>query len=180
MNPGEIWLDALFIEGIDPTDARDISRAEILARKYIGTAVEHIKRLPGFELAFLSETSPMLGIRESRHIVGRYTLSSADEDVMHDDRIAVIRGDGRWFSQTMSVPYACLLPEFMDNIIFAGRCISATQDVYDAVRAIPSCMATGQAAGTAAALCAHSGDMSAASLDVPELQRRLRESGAVV
>jgi hypothetical protein len=99
---------------------------------------------------------------------------------MHDNRIAVIRGDDRWFSQTVSVPYTCLLPEFMDNILFSGRCISATQDVYDAIRSIPSCMATGQAAGTAAALCARAGEPPADELDVSELQRRLREFGAVV
>jgi len=78
-----------------------------------------------------------------------------------------------------SVPYRVLLPRKVDNLLVAGRCISATREALGAIRVIPPCFAMGQAAGTAAAMCIKSG-CTPAQVDIPGLQTALRNQGAVL
>ena len=95
-----------------------------------------------------------------------------------DDTVA---RTGHWtkYDAVYNIPYRSLLPRSMKNLVVAGRCISADHRVHHATKEIPACMATGQAAGTAAAMAA-AGDGSAHLVDVPRLQRALRDQGAML
>jgi hypothetical protein len=105
-------------------------------------------------------------------------MTRADLDRPFDDVIAVT---GHWtkYACVYNIPYRSLLPESIDNLLVAGRCISADHRAHHATKEIPPCMATGQAAGTAAAL-AMAGRTSVQAVDVPALQRKLREAGAIL
>jgi hypothetical protein len=88
---------------------------------------------------------------------------------------------GHWtkYGATYQIPYASLLPRELSNLLVAGRCISVDHRVHHATKEIPACMATGEAAGTAAALALAAG-VAPADLDVAPLQHRLRAKGAIL
>ena len=146
--------------------------------------------MPGYERAVLLSTSPAIGVRESRRIVGEHVLT-ADEILaatQFDDQIARCGApieehhagdDTRWVyleeGATYGIPFRSLQPQGLDNVLVAGRCFSATHDAHASARSMGTCMAMGQAAGTAAALSA---SRSASTPDV--LRARLREDGADV
>jgi hypothetical protein len=148
------------------------------------------KYVPGCENATLMSTAETLGIRESRHIIGEYILSADDllNGKVPEDSIFLasnsvdIHGrfggntteyltvkNGRWYG----VPYRSLLPKEIDNLIAAGRCLSASSDAAGAVRVMPPCMAMGQAAGTAAAIALKAG-ISPKSIDTKDLITALK------
>jgi len=132
----------------------------------------------GFEDAYVSMMADQLGITESRRLQGEYVMARDDLDQRFDDAIALT---GHWtkYDCTYAIPYRSLLPRGVSNLIVAGRCISVDHRVHHATKEIPPCMATGQAAGTAAALAAGSGQ-ALRDMDVAALQARLREQGAIL
>jgi hypothetical protein len=187
--------------GLDGTKVEDLSKAVVEARKQIWQGINFSKKyIPGFEKSFIAATAAMLGVRETRRIVGDYTLSI--EDVMgakkYDDVISryacwvdihtVVAGEKsktyagigkREPGTSYDIPYRCLLPKNVDNFIVAGRCFSATHEALASARMMPSCMAMGQAAGTAAAL-ATSQNLSPRNLNIKTLQNSLRKDGAMI
>jgi hypothetical protein len=139
--------------------------------------------------------APQIGIRESRRIVGHYLLTKDDVvqgrkfgDVIarsgypidiHDPSgkgvtASFISGDGAY-----DIPYGCLLSLNVPNLLAAGRCISTSHEALATTRLTPSCMATGQAAGTAAALSVKNG-VTPGKLDIASLQEELREGKAAI
>jgi hypothetical protein len=88
---------------------------------------------------------------------------------------------GHWtkYGALYWIPYGALLPRELDNLLVAGRCISVDHRVHHATKEIPACFATGEAAGTAAAL-AHAADIGPAGLPVETLRRRLEAQGAIL
>lgn len=153
------------------------------------------KYIPGFENAFLLSTAPKIGRRESRRIHGLYTMTSEDIKQGHqfDDVIAQycyqidIHGPKDNTSEVFKlprgthydIPYRCLVPQKVDNLLVAGRSVSATHEALGAIRVQPLCIAMGQAAGTAAGLCVHQ-KTSPAKLNIKKLQQVLREQGAIL
>jgi hypothetical protein len=193
------YLNAAYNHG-DGSDALDLTRAEVEIRKRALQRLEELRKRPGYETAYIFETgeSPLLGVRETRRIVGEYMLTEQDiqQGRKFADSIAKSAqgldmhksaSDDRGESAIClpcetdyyDIPYRCLLPVQVDNLVVAGRCISATHIAEAATRKVPNCMATGQAAGTAAALAAQSG-VTPRKLEVTRLQRALREQGANV
>ncbi|MFN8640795.1 MAG: FAD-dependent oxidoreductase [Candidatus Binatia bacterium] len=134
--------------------------------------------VPQFRRAHLCDIATQLGITESRRLVGEYVLARDDADRRFDDAIGVT---GHWtrYGTRYWVPYRCLLAREVDNLLAAGRCISVDHRVHHATKEIPSCMMTGQAAGTAAALAAQAG-VSPAEVGVARLRDALRQAGAIV
>ncbi|TMG04428.1 MAG: FAD-dependent oxidoreductase [Chloroflexi bacterium] len=134
--------------------------------------------VPGFENATVSLMADQLGITESRRLQGDYVMIREDLDRQFDD---VIARTGHWtkYDCVYNIPYRSLLPRSLDNLLVAGRCISVDHRVHHATKEIPPCMATGEAAGTAAALAVKSG-LNVKQLDVPVLQRQLRAQGAIL
>jgi hypothetical protein len=120
----------------------------------------------------------MLGITESRRLVGSYVLRKEDGDVRFGDSIAQT---GHWTRRhvVFDVPYRCLVSPAVSNLLVAGRCISTTRYVHQATKEIPAAMATGEAAGAAAARAAAE-DVGVHDLDVAALRADLRSRGAFV
>lgn len=164
---------------IDPTNPEDLTHAEIECRRLVMEVADRLRgEVPGFERAYLADIAWQLGITESRRLVGHYVLRREDEDADFPDAIALT---GHWtkYGALYRIPYRSLLPPRPRNLLVAGRCISVDHRVHHATKEIPPCMATGQAAGLAAALAAR-GDGDAHRLDIGQLQRLLREQGAIL
>lgn len=192
---------------IDGTSAADISRVMHLGRMRAYHLVEHLFKpyVPGFEQASLRLTACYPGIRETRRIVGEYMLT--EEDVLSgkyfEDSIALAgrhfdlgrvkkRADGTFeYIQPshkeelkvdggfMKIPYRALIPQNTTNIIVAGRCIAADGQTLGPARIMSTCMATGEAAGTAAAMSWEQ-QCSFIDLDVQKLRTKLKSNRAII
>jgi hypothetical protein len=150
---GIVWCNNS-VPTSDSLSIDELTKAEKERRETALRTLEFFREnLPGFEEAFLLDTAPQLGTRGSRRLKGEHTLTKDEwlSEKQFDDVIATCspRTEGE---PLINVPYGCLLPEKLENLLVAGRCISVDTVVHNCVRLIPSCMATGQAAGTAAAL----------------------------
>ena len=163
----QIVVVASRVNNVDPTDMNSITCAEIDAR-FQDERLTHLlkKYIPGFENVYLLATGHQIGIRENIHIQGVYTLTK--EDVMSSvdfyDSIALggypidIHGTDVTgntlipLGNTFEIPYRSIISGKCSNLIAAGRLISADRWAYGSIRVQSTCMAIGQAAGTAAAL----------------------------
>jgi succinate dehydrogenase/fumarate reductase flavoprotein subunit len=164
---------------IDATNPEDLTYAELECRKRVMEEVDRLRReIPGFAKAHLCHIADQLGITESRRLVGEYMLARDDVDKPCDDVIAIT---GHWtkYEALYYIPYRSLLTKEFSNLLVAGRCISVDHRVHHATKEIPPCMATGEAAGTAAALAVRS-ESEPKSVDVRLLQQRLEEGGAIL
>jgi len=154
------------VYGYDVLDPKDSTRLEIDGKFIAASALEFLReKLPGFENAFMVEYAPQFGIRVTRRLKGEYILSS--EEVKNGARFtdAVIKS-------IYDVPYQCLLPRKLGNLMVAGRCISMDPGV-DELRLIGPCIATGEVTGVAAALSIKKG-IPPRSLNVSDLQAALQ------
>lgn len=185
---GEVTqLNVVFIGNIDCTDVEDLTRAEIAGRRNALRCVDVMrKKIPGFEKAKLRNFGMTLGTRESRLIKGQYVLSGHDvfNQARFDDSIAIFPEfiDGReWLILPLTgryyqIPYRALVPQKIDNLLVAGRCISGEPLSHTSFRNMACCVATGQAAGTAAA-CSIKQGVSSARVDVKAVQAALAAQG---
>ena len=164
---------------IDATKPEDLTYAELEGRKRVMAEVERLRQeVPEFAGAHVCHVADQLGVTESRRLQGEYVLRREDLDRKFEDVVAVT---GHWtkYDVLYHIPYRSLLPRELSNVLVAGRCISVDHRVHHATKEIPPCMATGEAAGTAAALALTTG-VEPKQLDVQLLQRRLRERGAIL
>ncbi len=193
--PGVMATNMTRVTDIDATDPLQLTRAEIEGRRQ---ALEYFRflrdKVPGYERSSLGNLSTQIGVRESRRIFGEYRLTRADVLAARkfDDAIAQCGApieehhggqDTRWEylpeGETYEIPYRCLLPQQVEGLLVAGRCLSADHDAHASVRSMGQCMAMGQAAGTAAALAARHKVMPRA-VHGSQLQDRLRALGAAI
>jgi hypothetical protein len=170
----EVSVNMTRVVDIDPLDPDDLTRAEVLARAQTMQLLAFFKRdVPGFANARIAATAIAIGIRESRRIAGVYTLTR--DDVLNarafDDAVARSAypidihnpsGSGTTTHRlpagtSYEIPYRCLVPERVERLLVAGRCISTTHEALASTRLTPTVMTLGQAAGTAAAACARDG-----------------------
>ena len=179
-------------DGVDPTDVRAITWTEVVGRRGALRHLDHLKRnVPGFEDAFVVAQSP-LGVRESRRIVGEYTVTLDDwkRNARFPDVVGLnARGLDRHLAGTVfeyersrgnhDIPYRSLIPKGLSNVLVAGRCVSVDHDAHASLRGMPACWAIGHAAGTAAALAVRAGG-AVRGVDVKDLQRALRAQGAIL
>jgi len=189
------------VSDIDPTDARGLTCGEIEARRQVVIAWKFIKKyMPGFEKAYITRICPELRIRESRRIMGDYVLTS--NDVVQARKFGDVIGKssfpkgGHHVASTSTltldenheypkdggshdIPYRCLVPKNVENLLVAGKPISTDRDSYH--RFLQQTMVTGQAAGVAAALCTKMGvTPRQLEKDVSKLQEILLEQGAIL
>ena len=178
--PGVMFLyheSEVYIHGIrvpaNPTDAADLSRAEMQGRADAWAMFQAWRReVPGFEQSYFIEAYPWIGVRESRRIIGQHVLS--EDDLMQSRRFDDAIATGCWYldlhpNKTVvgsandfdpkkvqpnpyDIPYRSLLPQKVENLLVAGRCHSATRGAHASTRVTVTAMAMGEAAGTAAAL----------------------------
>jgi len=178
----------------DPTDPLDAGRLELEGLAQVDEWTRFLRAtMPGFERAELVAIGAMAGVRETRRVHGRYVLTEEDvlsgrafpdqiarcgapiEDLAHPaTRWVHVGGDG-----TYGVPWRCLVPSSLRGVVVAGRCLSATHAAHASVRSMGTCMAMGQAAGTAAAIAAAAGS-DVTEVDGVALRERLRKDGADV
>jgi len=162
---------------ISAIDVEDLSYAEIECRRMVMEEAERLRReVPGFGAAFITDIASQLGITESRRMIGARTLRRDEANTVQPD---VIARTGNWTKAGMlyDIPYGCLYPKEVSNLLAAGRCISVDHRVHHSTKEIPACFATGEAAGTAAAMAVAQG-VAPATLDVSKLQKQLIKQGA--
>ena len=188
--PGEIILNMSRIIRKSAVDPFDLTDAEVEGRRQARQILAFMqKNIPGFENCRIVSTGPHIGIRESRKINGKYKLTADDllSNRMFPDAVAMggypidihspdgsamkhrYLKPGSWYS----IPYGALVTNEVENLIVAGRCISATHEACAAIRVTPIVMAIGQAAGTAAAQSALMGE-KANVLDTDRLRSTLK------
>jgi len=193
VRPGEAVVNTTRVLRRLGTVGRDLAQAEVEGRQQAYQVVEFLRQhLPGFAGAYLLETPAQIGVRETRRIVGAYVLTQDDilagrkfPDAIacgaypidiHDPASARLVARRLPPGEYYTIPYRSLLPQGADNLIAAGRCISATHEAFAAFRVSAIVMAIAQAAGTAAALAQRSG-VSPPDLPVATLRQRLHERG---
>ncbi len=194
--PDEVTVNMTRVTGVDPLDPEDLTRAEVEARGQAMQLLEFFrKRVPGFENARIAATGTQIGIRESRRIVGEYTLTR--DDVLQarhfDDAVARSAypidihnpsGSGTTTQrlpegESYEIPYRCMVPQYVDRLLVAGRCISTTHEALASTRLTPTVMTLGQAAGTAAALAKQTGKRLR-NLDTQALRSTLIHDGVLL
>ncbi len=159
---------------IDGTNADDLTRATLICRRQMDEIVKFLREyVPGYEACFAISSASLIGVRETRHFVGEYTLNEQDilEARVFDDYVVKdaffnfdvhnITGAGldktgvqHKFAQSRgyTIPYRCLLPQSIENLLLCGRNISGTHMAHSNFRAMPICAGIGEAAGAAAAI----------------------------
>ncbi len=193
-NPGEMTFNISRVPGLDGTVAKDLTTGEIEGRKQVNKIIRFLKEhCLGFENAFVTAMAPSVGVRETRRIHGHAILNEKDvlEGVVPGDSVALgtgpadahLRGVGFTIMQMPKAPfgisYGSLVPLDISNLLVSGRNISATRLANAAMRHMGTCMAIGQAAGTAAAMCAKN-ETAMIDLPVSDLRKKLLEQGAVI
>lgn len=194
--PGEVSLNVTRVLGLRGTDPVELSNAELAGRRQVREFLFEFLRphVPGFESAYLASTAAKIGVRETRRIVGEYVMRESDITGYREQPDSIGRGaypidihsptdattnfrsrehvPGRSYA----IAYRVLVPLRVDQLLVAGRCVSATHEALSAIRVMPICMVMGQAAGTAAALSVAAGTPPRA-LDVKLLQQKLVADG---
>jgi ribulose 1,5-bisphosphate synthetase/thiazole synthase len=189
--------------GVDGTDERSLTAALLWGRKSLKEYEHYYKTyLDGFESMRLVATGSLMGLRETRRIMGDYILSLQDfkdratfEDEIgrynypvdihpatpspedYDQFRAEFESLRYQEGESYGIPYRILTPKGLDNVLVAGRCVSSDRFMQGSIRVMPGCYITGQAAGAAAAL-AVAANISVHDVDIPSLRATLRELGA--
>lgn len=181
------------ITGIDGSDAESLNRGEIAAQKQIIAIADFlINFIPGFENAYYSQSGFTLGVRETRRIRGRYVLTGLDAINCRKFENSIARGSymidihdpngkaraigGDIKGDSYDIPYGCILSKNTENLLACGRCISADHIAHSSTRIQGTCILTGQAAGSAAALAAAEG-ISVSQIEPAVLHGKLISDG---
>ena len=196
------------VKDCDTTDVRELTAGEVEARRQTAIALKAVRKyLPGFENAYFTRLTSYMRTREGRHFIGDYQMQFDDvveerkfSDVIAKSGMAVsvagpfhsasIPGEAmntnrdRKFGRpkdggSYDLPYRSLVPKNVENMLIVGKLQSMSEDFKR--DCLPENMATGQAAGVAAAICAKRG-VTPRQLepDVSELQDILVKQGAVL
>ena len=174
--PGVVTCNMTNAVDIDGTCADDLTKATLTCRRQMNDIVKYLREfVPGYENCFVLSSASLIGIRETRHFKGKYTLTEQDildatvfEDYVVKDAyfnfdVHNITGAGldetgvqKHFKQTKgyTVPYRCLIPETKENLLLCGRNISGTHMAHSNFRVMPICVGIGEAAGAAAYISA--------------------------
>lgn len=192
--PGVVIVNTSRVPGLDGTDPFQLSRAESIGRRQCVQIFNFLRRhAVGFENAVRMDTAAKIGVRETRHIEGRYTITAADitEARPCEDAIALggypidVHAVTAVTTDTVHlrpdtvyrIPLRSLLPRDLDNVLVVGRCIGATHEAAAAFRVTPISMAIGQGGGVAAALAVARGE-GPADVPYPLIRERLLAQGA--
>ena len=180
----------------NPVDAFEVSKAEIVARKQVYEMVAFLKEnSDAFKNCSIISIANHIGVRESRKLKGEYILKAEDIESFTDFEDSIALGnygmdihnpsgtgtmqvrikDGEFYK----IPYRALLPKEYDNMLVAGRCLSASHEAHSAVRIMPICACLGEAAGVAVATAKKTGT-DTHCVDVKKIQQKLKENGAAL
>jgi hypothetical protein len=190
----EVSVNSTRVTKVLGTDVWDLSYAEWESRRQMRQLTAFLRRyVPGFDKAYAVQSGINVGVRETRRFLGEYRLSA--EDILQARKFADViarstypvdihnpEGAGTVLErvppgEAYDIPLRSLIPQKVDDIIVAGRCISGTHEAHSSYRVMPVCVATGQAAGVCAALAARHGTTPRA-VPAVEVQRELVRQGA--
>jgi hypothetical protein len=189
---GERGVNATQVNGIDGTDVRDLTRAELEGRQQADQVLAFLRQCaPGYSDAYISAMPAVVGVRETRRFLGTAYLDRHDLQEGRRRVDAVVRGasfpidihnpagagQAEGFAAQVKpydIPFGCLVPKRTDGLLLAGRCISGSHDAHASYRVMAIALATGAAAGAAAAL-AHRYGVQPRALDVKQVQEALAE-----
>jgi len=181
------YLNMVYMLGLDSTDLKDLTYAEIEGRKQAMLAIAALKKYtPGFENARLRTFGSSLGTRESRKIIGQHimTVDEVKNQAQFEDSIGIfpefldsysvviVPTTGRYFQ----IPYSVMVPKNMDNLLVAGRCVSGDRLSHAALRQMMCCTVTGQGAGVAAAVSVKTKE-SSRNVNIQQVQKALIKQG---
>lgn len=196
--PGIVTCNMTNCIDVDGTSAEDMTKATIVCRKQITPIIDFLRStVPGFENCYLISSASIIGVRETRHFEGEKTLTQ--EDVVKarqfEDWVVTkahfgfdvhnMSGSGldatgvqKKFDTkgSYTIPYGCLVPKKIDNLLLAGRNISGSHMAHSSYRVMPICVNMGQAAGIAAALCCQT-SVAPRQLEYRLIQQKLIENG---
>lgn len=180
---------------IDGTDAYSLTKAHIICYKQIPAIVSFLREyVPGYEECYAISTASLVGIRETRHFEGEYKLTEEDILAKRQFEDWVVSGASFNFdvhnmtgggldktgvqkefpkNNEYTIPYRCLIPKRIDGMLLAGRNISGTHMAHSNYRAMPICLAMGEAAGVAAALAVKEG-CNLRCIEAKEIQKHIR------
>lgn len=204
--PGAVGFNAGHIDGVDGTDPFSLSKALMLGRKKADQVREGLAEYypEAFGESHVMLTAPLMGIRETRRVVGDYTLTIDDfierrsfsdeisrnsyyidihrnkkEKELPQDEKKQYSAQERHYGKGEShgIPYRCLTPKGIDNLLVAGRSISCDRYILGSVRVMPNCLTTGEAAGCAAAIAAKT-DSNTHNVNTDDLRSVLKGYGA--
>lgn len=192
---GLVHANLTRIPNVDAVDPEALTYAEIEGRRQVKEYARFlINEYPGFENAYLAAAAPVIGIRETRRLIGEYVLTGDDirKGAKFYDAVACcaapiedhdagrgVRWDFLAAGAYYQIPYRSLLPRKTGNLLVAGRCLSATHDGQASARNSAQCMAMGEAAGTAAALAVAEG-VSPRMIHPEKLKDSLLEQGVIL
>lgn len=190
--PGVVTCNMTNAIDIDGTNADDLTRATFICRKQMDDIVKYLREfVPGYENCYVISSASLMGIRETRHFKGKYTLNEQDilEAKIFDDYVVKdayfnfdvhnITGSGldktgvqKLFKQEKgyTIPYRCLIPDVKENLLLCGRNISGTHMAHSNYRVMPICIGIGEAAG-AAAYISVSQDSNLKDVDAKEIRQ---------
>ena len=196
VHPDVVHFNTTRIIGKSALDSWQMTDAEIEGRRQVDEMARFLKKnISGFEKSYLMKMGTQIGVRESRRVIGKYILTG--EDVLEarhfNDGIACASynidihnpaGTGTELKSLKpgtyyQIPYRCLVPNNVDNLIIASRCISADHAAHSSLRVQPIVWAIGQAGGTASALCVKN-RIKPEEVDAQELRNILIEQGAFI
>lgn len=175
--PGVRWFILKGVAG-NGLDVKELTRFELQHRKAIWNSFQQLRGQPGGDKLYLLQTASQLGVRSTRLLAGVAQLK--EEDVQAGRAFPDVIGVGGSHSAqhpAWPIPYGALVPQKLDGVLAAGRCISVEGKVVDDMREIPMCLITGHGAGAAAAVAALSGRPPRA-VDIARVQDVLRQQGA--
>jgi hypothetical protein len=188
---GERIVNATQVNHVDGTRAEDLTRAEIEGRRQARAVLSVLRRhAPGYENCFISHFPAVVGVRETRRFLGVDYLTREDIvtgrarsdaiargvcfpiDIHNPDGDGQAAGDQAEQAKCYDIAYGCLVPRDTDGLLLSGRCISGSHEAHASYRVQKICMATGAAAGVAAALAVQQ-DKQPRDLDVAAIQQKL-------
>jgi hypothetical protein len=163
---------------VDGLDVEVLTRMELNHRKFIWNNIQKTRHTPGYEPVYLVETAPQLGVRITRVLRGLKTITLDDlKNGTKFPDVVGVGGASNGEHGPWQIPYGALVPDKIDNVLAAGRCVCAEIRMADLVRLIPNCFVTGQAAGVAAAVATRDGCLPR-DVDIVKVQKILREQEA--
>ncbi len=190
----ELSVNSTRVGGVLGIDVWDITKAEWQARRQMRQIAGFLREyVPGFEKSYVAQSGTNIGVRETRRIRGEYQLTADDvltarkfPDVVARGSYPVDihnpKGSGTVLrnlpsGEAYDIPLRCLVPQDVEGLLVAGRCLSGTHEAHSSYRVTPIAMATGQAAGVCAALAVRSG-VAPRHVDAARVQDELVAQGA--
>lgn len=191
--PGAVGFNAGHIDNVNGCDPFSLSRALAEGRRKAAQIRDGLAEFypEAFGSSYMAQTAPLMGIRETRRIIGDYTLTLDDymnradffDEISRNSYYIDVHGksgvEARYGKgESHGIPYRCLTPRGIRNLLVAGRSVSCDRMIHGSVRVMPNCLTTGEAAGAAAALAIKTAGCDVHAVDTAMLRDILRGYGA--